>query len=94
MIQNYDKFLRWNAESGRIYTLWNFHIYSTMINTKHVIYRGNYMYFYKQVAKDFIQKLFHMKMWKRIKKDSQSFSKVISFPPFYVLAPSSGGIHP
>jgi hypothetical protein len=28
MIQNYDKFSRWNVESSRIYTLWNFHIYS------------------------------------------------------------------
>jgi len=45
MIQNYDKFSKWNAECGRIYTLWKIHIYSTMINTKDVIYWGNYMYF-------------------------------------------------
>jgi hypothetical protein len=45
MIQNYDKFSKWNAKSGKIYTLWNIHVYSTMINTKHVIYWGNYMYF-------------------------------------------------
>jgi hypothetical protein len=41
-----------------------------MINTKHVIYWGNYMYFSEQVAKDFIQKFFHMKKWKKIKKYS------------------------
>ncbi len=45
MIQNYDKFSKWNVESGRIYTLWKIHIYSTMINTNHVIYWGNYVYF-------------------------------------------------
>jgi hypothetical protein len=32
MIENYDEFSRWNVESSKIYTFWNFHIYSTMIN--------------------------------------------------------------
>jgi hypothetical protein len=45
MIQNYDKISRWNAKSGKIYTLWKNHIYSKMILKKHVIYWGNYMYF-------------------------------------------------
>jgi len=45
MIQNYDNFSRWNIEFDKIYAFWNFHIYSTMINTKHVIYWGNYIYF-------------------------------------------------
>jgi len=43
MIQNYDKFSRRNAKSSKLYTHLNFHIYSTMINTKNVIYWGNYM---------------------------------------------------
>jgi hypothetical protein len=34
MIQNSDKFSKWNEKSGKIYMLWNFHIYSTMINKK------------------------------------------------------------
>ncbi len=38
MIQNYDKFSKWDIEFGKIYTLWKIHIYSTMINTKQVIY--------------------------------------------------------
>jgi hypothetical protein len=38
MIQNYDKFSKWNANFDKIYTVWKIHIYSTMINTKHVIY--------------------------------------------------------
>jgi len=37
MIQNYDYFSKWNVKSSKIYTLWKIHIYSTMINTKHVI---------------------------------------------------------
>ncbi len=45
MVQNYDKFWKWNTKSSKIYTFWDFHIYSTMINIKHVIYWGNYMYF-------------------------------------------------
>jgi len=45
MIQNYDKFSKWNAKFGKIYTLQKIHIYLTMINTKYVIYWGNYMYF-------------------------------------------------
>jgi hypothetical protein len=45
MIQNYDKFSKWNMESNKIYTLWKIHIYSKMINTKYVIYWGDYMYF-------------------------------------------------
>jgi hypothetical protein len=44
MIQNYDNFSRWNVKIGKIYTLQKIHIYSTMINTKHVIYWDNYMY--------------------------------------------------
>jgi hypothetical protein len=31
MIQNYDKFSRWNANFSKIYTFWKIHIYSTMI---------------------------------------------------------------
>jgi hypothetical protein len=46
MIQNYDKFSKWNAEFDKKFKLWKIHIYSTMINTKHVIYWGNYMYFW------------------------------------------------
>jgi hypothetical protein len=34
MIQNYDKFSRWNADFDKIYTLWKVPIYSTMINKK------------------------------------------------------------
>jgi len=45
MIKKYDKIFKWNIESSKIYKLWNFHIYSIMINTKHVIYWGNYAYF-------------------------------------------------
>jgi hypothetical protein len=45
MIQNYDKFSRWNIEFGKIYTLWKIDTYSTMINIKHIIYWGNYVYF-------------------------------------------------
>jgi hypothetical protein len=45
MIQNYDKFSKWNAKFNKIYTFWDFYIYLTMINTKHVIYWGSYMYF-------------------------------------------------
>jgi hypothetical protein len=32
---------KWKIEFNRICTLWNFHIYSTMNNTKHVMYWGN-----------------------------------------------------
>jgi hypothetical protein len=45
MIQNYDKIWKWNIKSGKNYTLWKIHMYSTVINTKHVIYWVNYMYF-------------------------------------------------
>ncbi len=45
MIQNYDKFSKWNRKSKKIYTLRKIHIYSTMLNTKNVIYWGNYKYF-------------------------------------------------
>jgi len=34
MIQNYDKFSRWNTKSRKIYTFWEIHIYSTMVNKK------------------------------------------------------------
>jgi hypothetical protein len=40
MIQNYDNFSKENANFNKISTL-----YSTITNTKHVIYWGNYMYF-------------------------------------------------
>jgi len=45
MIQNYDKFSRWNVKFNKIYTFKNFHIYWKMINTRHVIYWSNYIYF-------------------------------------------------
>ncbi len=45
MIQNYDKFSKWNIEFDKIYTLWEIDIYSTMISTKHMIYWGSYVYF-------------------------------------------------
>jgi hypothetical protein len=45
MIQNYDKISKQNAKCDKIYTLKKIHIYSTMINKKHVIYWDNYMYF-------------------------------------------------
>jgi hypothetical protein len=31
MIQNYDKFWRWNIEFDKNYTLWKIHIYSTKL---------------------------------------------------------------
>jgi len=43
MIINYDKFSKWNIEFGKSYTLWKIDIYSTMINTKHMIYWSNYV---------------------------------------------------
>jgi hypothetical protein len=42
---NYDIFSRLYAKSSKLYTHWKTHIYTTMINTKHVIYGGKYMYF-------------------------------------------------
>jgi hypothetical protein len=51
MIQNYDKFSRWNAKFNKIYTFWKIHIYSTMINMKHAIYGGKYMYFLYNLQK-------------------------------------------
>jgi hypothetical protein len=89
MIQNYDKFSKWNAKSGRIYTLWNFHIYSTMINKEHVIYWDIYIYIYITSCKRFHSKILSYEKMKRTKKNSQSFCKVIMLVPIYVLAPKN-----
>jgi hypothetical protein len=45
-----------------IYTLLKILIYSTMINKKLVMYRGNYKHLKKQVAKYFIEKFILMKI--------------------------------
>lgn len=75
MIQNYDKFSIWNAKFNKIFTLWKFYIYLTMINKKHVMYWDNYMYFLIQVAKDFIQIFFIWKSEKGLKKIPSPFVK-------------------
>jgi hypothetical protein len=45
MIQNYDKISKLHTKYEKITHFEKIHIYLTMINTKHVIYWGNYMYF-------------------------------------------------
>jgi hypothetical protein len=70
MIQNYDKISRWNAKFGKIYTIWNFHIYSTMINTKYVIYLGHLYVFLITSCKRLHSKILSYDKMKKTKKDS------------------------
>ncbi len=58
-----DNFSRSNTKFGIVQ---KFHIYSTMINIEHMIYWG-YIYI-QHIAEDFIQKFFHVKIWKGLKK--------------------------
>jgi hypothetical protein len=67
MIQNYDKFFKWNTKSSKIYALWKIHIYSTMINTKHVIYWGNYVFLITSCKKITLNNSFIWKNEKRLK---------------------------
>jgi hypothetical protein len=86
MIQNYDKFSRWNVKFSKIYTFKKIiFIQQWLILNMWSI--GQLYVFLIQVAKDFIQKFFHMKKWEMTKQDSQSFCEVIPLTPICVLAP-------
>jgi len=43
--------------------------------------------FNNKLQKYFIQNFFHMKKWKGLKKNLESFCKVIQLAPIYVLVP-------
>jgi hypothetical protein len=86
MIQNYAKFSRWNEKSDKIYTLWKFYIYLTMINTTCDLLGQLYIFLITS-CKIFHLKKNHMKKWKRSKKDSQSFCKLILLAPITYLHP-------
>jgi hypothetical protein len=66
MIQNYDKISRWNAKYGKIYTLWKFHVYSTMINTKLWSIGATICIFYNKLQKNSLKKYF---IWKNEKEN-------------------------
>jgi len=67
MIQNYDKFSRWNAKVDKIYTLWK--IVQQWLTQKMWSIGANICIF-NNTLKKFIQKFIHMKKWKMMKKDS------------------------
>jgi hypothetical protein len=67
MIQNYDKFSRWNAKSCKIYTLWKIHISSTMVNTTCI--------FNKKLQKVSFKKQFIWKSEEWLKKNHNPFVK-------------------
>jgi len=70
MIQKYDKF------QGEIQNLIKFTHFEKFLFIQKWLTKNMWSigaticFFYKKVAKDFIQKFFHMKKWKRTKKDS------------------------
>jgi hypothetical protein len=66
MIQNYDKISRWNVETDKIYTLWEIHVYFTMINTKHMIL-GQSCVFLITSCKRFHSKIL---LYEKVKKNS------------------------
>jgi hypothetical protein len=70
MIQNYDKFSRWNVESNRIYTRWKFHTYSTMINKKTCYLLGQLYVFLITSCKIFHSIIISYEKWKKTKNDS------------------------
>jgi hypothetical protein len=87
---SYDKLSRWNAKFGKIYTLWKVHIYSTMIKTNMWSIGPTICIFNNKLQKISFKKHFIWKSEKGLKMtkmDSQSFCKVISLAPIYVLAP-------
>jgi len=63
MIQNYDSFSKWNVKCGKFCTLWNFHIFSTMINIKKLYIEE--MHIWYQVVKYLIQVYIHMRKNKK-----------------------------
>jgi len=75
MIQNYDKFSRRNVKYGRIYTLWNFHIYSTMINKKMWSIGVTIRIFNKNLQKISLKNSFIWKSQKGLKKSHNPFVK-------------------
>jgi hypothetical protein len=87
MIQNYDKFSRWNVEYGKIYILWKIHIYSTMINKKTCDLLGQLYVFLIISCKIFHSKILSYEKVKKIENDSQYFCKVIPLAPIHILAP-------
>jgi hypothetical protein len=75
MIQNYDKFSKWNVEFGRIYTLWKMNIYSKLLTKDMWSIGAIICTFNNNLQKISIKKTFHRKKWKWLKKNSQSFVK-------------------
>jgi hypothetical protein len=75
MIQTYDKVSKWNEKSDKIYTLWNFHIYSTMINTKHWYIGTTICIFNNKLQKISFKKSFVQKNEKGLKMNHNLFIK-------------------
>jgi hypothetical protein len=74
MIQNYDKFSRWNAKSSKIYTLWKFHIYWAFIQqwlTQNMWCIGaTICVFNNKLQNISFKNSFIWTKWKKTKKDS------------------------
>jgi hypothetical protein len=88
IIQNYNKFSRWNVEFNKTYTLWNFHIYSTM-TTQNMWYIGATICIFNNKLQMFsFKKSFIWKCEKGLKMTHSLFYKVIMLAPIYILAPS------
>jgi hypothetical protein len=89
MIQNYDKLSRWNAKFGRIYTHLKFSYLLKNDEQRTCDLLGQLYIFLITSYKRCHSKILSYEKMKMIKKDSQSFCKVISLAPIYVLAPKN-----
>jgi hypothetical protein len=84
MIQNCDKFSRWNEKS----THFEIFLFIQQWLTQNLWYIGaTICIFNKKFEKKLTKKFFHTEKWKRTKKDSQSFCKIISLAPLIIFAP-------
>jgi len=91
MIENYDKFSRWNAKFGRITHFEKF-IFINKWLPQDVWSIGATTCIFNNKLQNISLKKIHMKKWKKTKKDSQPFCKVILLAPFYILAPLNENI--
>jgi hypothetical protein len=71
LIQNFHKFSKFD----KIYIFKKIHIYWTMINTKKNMWFTQISIYIlnNKLQKNFISKKYHMKKWKGLKEDSESF---------------------
>jgi len=73
MIQNYDYFLKWNIQFGKIFTFWKIHIYSKWLTQNMWYTTATICIFNNKLQKISLKNSFIWKKMKKTKKNSQLF---------------------